>query len=66
MTNTRTQSWNQLAKLQQLQCIYSDTHKDVCGFRPRDEPKENLQSIAWLEMAIDHLKTNNGFGVDNS
>jgi len=59
----KTKQWHELTKLQQLQCIYSDTHKDVYGFRPRNEPTENLMSVAWLEMAIGHLEKNNGFGA---
>ena len=39
----------------QLGCIYSDSHKEVFGFRPRHMTPEQLASVEWLKNAIDRL-----------
>lgn len=44
-------SWNQLTKLDQYSCIYSDMHKDAYGYRPR------IDTSSWtLEMFEDHFE----------
>jgi len=48
-------TWNQLSEAEQLHCIYSDTHKDVFGFRPRHMTPEQVASVEWLKNAIAKL-----------
>ena len=43
------------AAAEQLHNIYSDTHKDVFGFRPRHMTQDQIQSVEWLKWAIDNL-----------
>ena len=48
-------SWEELSKVEQLQSIYSDFHKDVHGFRPRFASDEEWVSEVWLQEQIDGL-----------
>ena len=48
--------WNEMTEAQQLVCIYSDTHKDVFGSRPRHMTQEQIESVEWLSNAIAKLE----------
>jgi hypothetical protein len=48
-------TWNEMNETAQLGCIYSDSHKDVFGFRPRHMTPEQLASVEWLKNAIAKL-----------
>jgi hypothetical protein len=41
--------------LENLQSIYSDFHKDVFGFRPRNSTDDQWNSEEWLQSEIDGL-----------
>jgi hypothetical protein len=45
-------SWNDLSEVEQLQCVYSDLHKDTYGFRPRNSTDEQWNSAEWLKQEI--------------
>lgn len=51
--NSEFRSWDQLSEVEQLQCIYSDAHKDAYGFRPRTMSEEQWNSVEWLRARID-------------
>ena len=48
-------TWNEMTETAQLGCIYSDSHKEVFGFRPRHMTPEQLASVEWLKNAIAKL-----------
>jgi len=45
-------TWDEMSELEQLQCTYSDAHKDAYGFRPRYMKEEHCQSVEWLRAEI--------------
>ena len=45
-----------MTEVQQLVSIYSDTHKDVFGSRPRHMTQEQIESVEWLSNAIAKLE----------
>ena len=44
---TGFRSWDELSEVEQLQCLYSDMHKDAYGCRPRG---------AWVDIDADWLR----------
>ena len=42
-------------KLEELQSIFSDFHKDYYGFRPRFASTEEWNSEEWLQSQIDSI-----------
>lgn len=58
-------SWDQLTELEQLQCIYSDAHKDAYGFRPRGCSDDLWNSVEKLRAVIqqcsDHIERQQEF-----
>jgi len=50
-------NWDELSELEQLQTLYSDLHKDVCGFRPRGGAPEEWNSVEWLKVEMNNLET---------
>ena len=46
--------WDDLSELEQAQCIYSDTHKDRYGFRPRPS-QDKWNDLEWLNAEIEYL-----------
>ena len=48
-------TWNEMTETAQLGCIYSDSHKEVFGFRPRHMTPEQMASVEWLKNAIAKL-----------
>lgn len=46
-------TWDELTIVEQLQCTYSDIHKDAYGFRPRNSSDEQWNSAEWLQAEID-------------
>lgn len=49
-------TWEELTVVEQLQCSYSDYHKDVYGFRPRSMTTEQWNSESWLRNQIAELE----------
>lgn len=62
---TKFRTWDELSEVEQLQCIYSDVHKDVYGFRPRHATTEQWNSVKWLQEQLDFLE-NTQDSLDNS
>lgn len=48
-------TWEELTLAEQLQCTWSDYHKDVHGFRPRFATEEQWNDAVWLQAQIDEL-----------
>ena len=42
-------------KLEELQCTFSDFHKDYYGYRPRFATAEEWNSEEWLQSQIDNI-----------
>ena len=55
---SKFRTWDQLSKLEQLQCIYSDTYKEHYGFRPRPST-EHCNDEKWLESELEYLYNSN-------
>ncbi len=53
---TKFRTWDELSEVEQLQCIYSEVHKDVYGFRPRHATTEQWNSVKWLQEELDFLE----------
>ena len=47
-------SWEELTRVEQLQCEFSDFYKEVHGFRPH-WPRSQWNDQAWLEAQITEL-----------
>ena len=62
---TKFRTWDELSEVEQLQCVYSDVHKDVYGFRPRHASAEQWNSVKWLQEQLDFLE-NTQDPLDNS
>ena len=56
-------SWDELSELEQLQEIYSDTYKDVYGFRPR-LCASKWNDVQWLKDQLNSLE-NVDDAIDN-
>jgi hypothetical protein len=48
-------AWEELSEVEQLQCEYSDLHKEVNGFRPRSMTDEEWNSAEWLRSECQKL-----------
>lgn len=48
-------SWDDMTKVEQLQCTFSDLYKEVNGFRPRSASNEQWNSAEWLQEQIKSL-----------
>lgn len=48
-------TWDEMTVVEQLQCTFSDYHKDVYGFRPRYMTAEQWNSEQWLREEISKL-----------
>ena len=57
-TDMSFRTWDELSEAEQLMCIYSDTHKDAYGFRPRPTA-EQANDVQWLKEQIDWLEKSN-------
>jgi hypothetical protein len=49
-----SQSWNELSRKEQLECVFWDTYKDAHGFRPRHVGIGDM-SEAELEAELEYL-----------
>lgn len=54
MSNYRT--WDELTRVEQLQCMFSDTWKDVYGCRPRHMTVEQWNDEQWLGKSLDEIR----------
>ena len=48
-------TWDDMTVVEQLQCEYSDFHKDFYGFRPRFATPEEWRNRDWLVERINAI-----------
>lgn len=45
-------NWDDMSRVEQLQCEWSDFHKDFYGFRPRWASEQQWNDVVFLERQI--------------